>query len=165
MAGEIRFRGRCLNNGKWVYGYLYEAQGLAWIIYERGLQARLSEPEWVGVDPQTVGQYVNRVDKNGRGIYVGDIVSVRDGVYDTLIYYHSIVQFYKGNFCLNPQAVLKGGKEQKDISVSGGYEWQQSNNMEVISSIQSYPEEDSNLRKVSPKPPRVNHEHFTVRRG
>ena len=48
---EIKFRGKNINTGEWVYGYFKKnAQGDCYIEDEQGLA--------VVVDPDTVGQYV-----------------------------------------------------------------------------------------------------------
>lgn len=65
---EILFRGKNIVTNKWVEGYYKRIGGVTLI--EEAERAGVSHY----VDPQTVGQYVNRTDKNGRRIFEGDIV-------------------------------------------------------------------------------------------
>ena len=134
---EILFRGKRMDDGEWVEGYLVKAVGGECMILpvttEHCGGAEFSEG--YHCDPTTVGQYTCLKDKNGKRIFEGDIVAQNWYDYDE----PRDDSFGKVVFCeydcsFSVMDVNKDGF--MPLGRCGSYHWE----VEVIGNIHDNPE-------------------------
>jgi len=72
---QIKFRGKRKDNGEWVFGYFYKENEETFIIeYRPDLTLLSGAPDnnmwWREVDPETVGDFIDPLDKDDKEIYI-----------------------------------------------------------------------------------------------
>ena len=95
---EMKFRGK-RHNGEWVYGSLVYSNNIDTAIHYEIDEVRRFD--WCYVDSDTIGQFTGLCDKNGKEIYEGDILEIKDeGVMFTKVVDFNNGMFGVGNYTL-----------------------------------------------------------------
>lgn len=114
---EILFRGKRVDNGKWVKGYAVRGYKGDWFIHH------INEHSYVPVDPATVGQYTGLKDNENVNMFEGDKVRGNYGIPPRVV--ESVIEWKDGRFYIDtkghtpPEATLKEGRECLDLTVVG----------------------------------------------
>ena len=82
---EIKFRGKRIDNGEWVYGYLVKSEDYIFDYSERidipyiipFNNFNLKDYVEYRVEEKTIGQFTGIYDKNNTPIYEGDIIQYK----------------------------------------------------------------------------------------
>ena len=126
---EIKFRGKRVDNGEWVYGSLliseHQEKNLEPLHYficplDKGYHR---------VIPDTVGQFTGLHDKNGKETYEGDIVKHHDDILSVVI--------YNSVHCAYVMTDITGNRNRCQCDKLGSYSslW-----IEVVGSIYENPD-------------------------
>lgn len=107
----IKFRGKSLNTGLWVYGDLTQRGKRMFIEYE--------------VNPETIGQFIGLFDKNGQEIYEGDIVrkitksGYPDNFVGEIVFRNGLFGFKNDNQYGSPVSIIVKSSKWVDGNASG----------------------------------------------
>lgn len=138
---EIIFRGKRIDNGEWVEGYLFDdGKGpvgshrffVGDIVVNNNTDSTSDEYSveiaFEEVDKATIGQYTGIQDKNGKRVFEADIITV------PWSQYRWIVKFCDGQFLGVSEKKLRSNEFSADIIVGC------SNGVEVIGNIHDNPD-------------------------
>ena len=132
----IKFRGRRIDNGEWVYGYFVGTTDSVAIIipfekvnYDVGY---IGDSECCYCFPETIGQFTGLYDKNGKEICEGDIIGCHNPNIKHLIFYNE----KQGRF----MAALNGDIENDFVGVCGLDDSRWTGSKKVIGNVYDNPE-------------------------
>ena len=94
----ILFRGQTKSDKKWIYGNLLQTDNGTYVIQNYAPFEGIGKYE---VDPETICQYTELTDKNGRKIFENDIVKINDNVKESFEISDGVVIYHTGSFIID----------------------------------------------------------------
>lgn len=120
---EIKFRGKRQDNGEWIYGSLILSNFSAFIAVMVNTlnNEKIMSMEYHKVNPETVGQFIDQYDEDGKEIYDGDLL-LKDGYNDTYDGCMAEVFFKESAFKMRNRDYRRDGQIIKKVTPEcGGY--------------------------------------------
>ena len=116
---EILFKGKREDTKEWVYGYYVRLPDAAGSVHM--MHAPANNPDESNkafyIDPETLGRFTGKLDKNGAKIFEGDKVKIYDlGEYGVVRYNDNFTEFYVD---FSGVTYLQLKYSSKDIEVVG----------------------------------------------
>lgn len=128
----IKFRGKDIETGEWIYGHFFQRLGHYPAIVEPRLRDGKVMYYEIAVEDTTVGQFTGLMDKNGNDIYEGDVIGCHNPSIKHLIFYNE----KQGRF----MAALNGDVENDFVGVCGLDDSRWTGSKKVIGNVYDNPE-------------------------